>query len=235
MKIKNCLVWQRAGWRGKCASADSLQLKVSAAQRKKWPRFKIPAHSSHTDMQNVLVLHSMRTQRSATWPCLDPPFPFFSPHRYVGISGLIPPWNVRCVFKMMHLILKSTSQEDPVQDRWLPGEPRSSFHARICARLSPSADRDARWCALDSLWSCDLTFLKDISGKRRRRLREPHIMCRTCDPGWRPLHLIRARLIKPPGGDDELRHQQDLSLFFIIIIFWMDYFPIPTLLYLQIT
>lgn len=135
---------------------------------------------------------------------------------------------------MMHLILKSTSQEDPVQDRWLPREPLSSFHARICARLSPSADRDARWCALDSLWSCDLTFLKDISGKRRRRLREPHIMCRTCDPGWRPLHLFRARLIKPPGGDDELRHQRDLSLYFIII-FWMDYFPIPTLLYLQIT
>lgn len=44
-------------------------------------------------------------------------------------------WNVRCVFKMMHLILKSTSQEDPVQDGSLPGELRSSFPCEGAALL----------------------------------------------------------------------------------------------------
>lgn len=49
---------------------------------------------------------------------------------------------------------------DPVQDGSLPGECCSSFHLRSCSPLSLSTNRDACWFALDSLWSCDLNFLK---------------------------------------------------------------------------
>lgn len=69
---------------------------------------------------------------------------------------------------------------DPVQEKLLPGECCSSFHLRSSSSLFFffSTNRDACWCALDSLRSCDL-ISKDISGKRRPSQEESHITC-TC-------------------------------------------------------
>lgn len=87
-------------------------------------------------------------------------------------------WNVRCVFKMMHLILKSTSQEIQYKiDRSLESVALLSIWEAIQSSFFLHQQRRLLVCTWQTLivW---FKFLKDIWGKRRPRLEESHIICK---------------------------------------------------------
>lgn len=105
------------------------QLKVSVAGSKKWPCFKIAQtfllqrHAKRfSSTQHVRVMVSHLALRG---------FFFFFMWEFQTNSA----WNVRCVLKMMHLILKSTSQE-----------------------LQYKTDRSPESVALLSIWEATIHF-----------------------------------------------------------------------------
>ena len=124
------------------------QLKVSVAGSKKWPCFKVAQtfllqrHAKRfSSTQHVHIMVSHLALRGFCF--------FFFMWEFQTNSA----WNVRCVLKMMHLILKSTSQE-----------------------LQYKTDRSPESVALLSIWEATIHFFFSFSFFFFRQLRRL-LMC----------------------------------------------------------